>query len=401
MILYIFTASYPFGTKETYIKEELLVLANKFDKIIIFPHYYNNKDKTVRSVPKNVIVHEPALPISKGLRIYQAIKGLFLKPKLSLFLNDFCKNKIYKNSGHVLSWSTALIDYLSTIGSPVFNRVKKIKKSKLYFYWGVGWSYIILNLDKSNKSHIRLHGGDVFLERHNGYFPMRKVLFDTANILFPISSKLAVYLNERFLIPKNKIKVSYLGIKANKNLNKLTKKNSIVLVSCSNAIKLKRIDMIIDALSLIKVLKIEWIHFGDGPELNNLISYAKKKLPKNINYIFKKRMPNIEILKFYNNNSIDAFVNVSKHEGLPFSIIEAMLYGIPCVATDVGATSEIVNVKNGELISENFKILDLMKIILKLKSNYWIEKRKFAKKTAVESFNSEINYLKLSNFLYN
>ena len=58
-------------------------------------------------------------------------------------------------------------------------------------------------------------------------------------------------------------------------------------------------------------------------------------------------------MNYYENNSIDLFINVSESEGLPFSIIEAFSAGIPALATDVGGTSEIVKArKNGILLNE-------------------------------------------------
>ncbi|GJL81775.1 MAG: glycosyl transferase [marine bacterium B5-7] len=52
----------------------------------------------------------------------------------------------------------------------------------------------------------------------------------------------------------------------------------------------------------------------------------------------------------------DIYVSLSKWEGLPLSIIEALRAGLPVVATDVGGSSElVVNRKNGCLITRNSK----------------------------------------------
>ena len=52
-------------------------------------------------------------------------------------------------------------------------------------------------------------------------------------------------------------------------------------------------------------------------------------------------------------NQVDLFCNVSEYEGVPISIMEAMAYGIPCLATHVGGVSEIVNCQTGILIEKN------------------------------------------------
>ena len=41
--LVLFTASFPFGSKETYLETEIYYLAKGFDSVEIYPHYYNNK----------------------------------------------------------------------------------------------------------------------------------------------------------------------------------------------------------------------------------------------------------------------------------------------------------------------------------------------------------------------
>ena len=69
--------------------------------------------------------------------------------------------------------------------------------------------------------------------------------------------------------------VSYLGVSNGKDVTVAGKdgacnvtakhSNRYTIVSCSNLIPLKRIDLIIHALSIVNTGKeIEWKHFGDG-----------------------------------------------------------------------------------------------------------------------------------------
>ncbi|NMC40567.1 MAG: glycosyltransferase, partial [Bacteroidales bacterium] len=57
------------------------------------------------------------------------------------------------------------------------------------------------------------------------------------------------------------------------------------------------------------------------------------------------------------------FINVSSSEGVPVSVMEALSFGIPVIATDAGGTSEIVNNTNGRLIPVDFDPKDLAAII--------------------------------------
>ena len=78
--------------------------------------------------------------------------------------------------------------------------------------------------------------------------------------------------------------------------------------------------------------------------------------------------------------------------------MEAMSFGIPVIATDVGGTSEIVrDGYNGKLLSKDFSIDELSKLIL-----YFINMDEFSKynycnnarKTWELFFNAEKNYLR-------
>jgi colanic acid/amylovoran biosynthesis glycosyltransferase len=59
------------------------------------------------------------------------------------------------------------------------------------------------------------------------------------------------------------------------------------------------------------------------------------------------------VLRFYDENRVDAFVNLSTSEGLPVSIMEAVAWDIPVVATAVGGTPELVGPElgTGELVA--------------------------------------------------
>ena len=75
--------------------------------------------------------------------------------------------------------------------------------------------------------------------------------------------------------------------------------------------------------------------------------------------------------------------------------MEAMSFGIPCVATDVGGNGEIVNKKNGVLISKNSPINEVKEAILKIIDSSIENQLSFnteAYATWENNYNSEINY---------
>lgn len=127
------------------------------------------------------------------------------------------------------------------------------------------------------------------------------------------------------------------------------------IVSCSSVTPVKRLGLIIDALRSWEVGTLEWTHMGSGPLFDWLTAESDKLMRgnSNIRVNLTGAKSNKDVQQFYIDNRVDLFVNVSEAEGVPVSIMEAMSYGIPCLATNVGGTSEIVNTETGILIDKD------------------------------------------------
>ena len=54
--------------------------------------------------------------------------------------------------------------------------------------------------------------------------------------------------------------------------------------------------------------------------------------------------------EYYSANRVDLFISLSASEGLPVSMMEAISFGIPILATGVGGVPEIVNTSTGRLV---------------------------------------------------
>ena len=244
----------------------------------------------------------------------------------------------------------------------------------IYSYWLYETAYVGARLKTENPQNIfitRCHGYDLYEERHpNGYLPFRQFILKNADMICPISEDGKKYLHDRFNGRyDSKIKVMRLGtIRCIDFICKQKKTEKIILVSCSNLVEVKRVDLIIRALNKCDK-EIVWYHFGDGVMRSDLEKQAQS-LPTNVKYFFMGFQENKEIQKFYANHYIDAFVNVSQSEGVPVSIMEAESYGVPVIATNVGGTSEIVHDRqNGVLLSVDFTDADLLNAIDDVLSN--------------------------------
>lgn len=104
---------------------------------------------------------------------------------------------------------------------------------------------------------------------------------------------------------------------------------------------------LINALSYIDPKKFELTFVGDGETLKENEKLVNElKISENVKFAGFKQDVSQYLL------SSDVYVLTTHYEGLPISIIEAMSYGLPIIATNVGGNSELViNGENGYLIN--------------------------------------------------
>lgn len=251
--------------------------------------------------------------------------------------------------------------------------VEKNSDAIYYSYWYF-WKCFAVAKHKSKFSNIKLitrcHGYDIYKDQIPTGYQAYKRFMDSRldKVIFISEHGMDYYLNE-FNIAKSEKHVLYrLGTFNDYDIEQLikipVKKEYIRIVSCSSVIELKRVDLIINALSCIDDVQIEWTHFGAGPLFSDIKLLSEERLSHktNIKYDLKGYVENSEILRFYFESNIDAFIMTSRSEGNPISVIEAMSFGIPVIATDINNMSKLV-CGNGTLISANPEPQELAAVI--------------------------------------
>jgi L-malate glycosyltransferase len=106
-----------------------------------------------------------------------------------------------------------------------------------------------------------------------------------------------------------------------------------------------RITPIKDYSLMVKIAKevsreTDKIHFelaGEGPDLEKVRDLVCRYQLEKI-FLFRGFVKDRE--DFYKN--LDIYLNTSLHEGIPMSILEAMSYGVPVIAPNVGGLKEIL-----------------------------------------------------------
>lgn len=195
----------------------------------------------------------------------------------------------------------------------------------------------------------------------------------------------------------DKVQVSYLGSpNTSKILNpENNESRPFELVTCSRTSPEKRLPLLAEALRGWQLERpLHWTHLGDGP-LQPVLQRATERLmaanPK-VTVTLAGAKTNAEVHEHYRGQPVDLFVNVSDTEGLPVSIMEASSYGIPCAATDVGGTRELVDSSMGWLMEKDFKGADICRQIEEFASRSAEERgemRRNARRIWAENFDAE------------
>lgn len=372
-LLILFSYKYPYEPPtEQFLHTELPYLMKENTDIEIVPYargidfsnkYPQNADFSIKPLKRGKITD-----ILLGL--YESAKSLdVLIRELNIINKSVCKKSKFK---------TALFAFRQHMQAQTFcARLKKhidtqkligYDKIVLYSYWLNPMSIAIAtyktHLKKCGLGNVsaiaRAHGqGDLYLENiDDTYRPFARILSTQLDCIYSISAQGIQHLGKQHI---NNTRLHRIGIE---NLNTpvydTEKKEVFHIVSCSVINSNKRVDAIAKAVANVNIPKVKWVHFGDGENYEQVSQWCTENMPQSVSWELKGWTSNEEIHKYYRECHPDVFINLSQIEGIPVSVMEAMSHAIPCIATDVGATSEIVMTKeNGYLLKNNFDAHDV------------------------------------------
>ena len=342
--LLLITVRFPFGVGEEFLETEIEYLAREFE-VHIVPLSKFADDEPHRPLPRGVTIHpEVKLAIPVGKR--KVALWLIRHPsKIISIIKMFgqecrrlrCRPIFMQKFLHFITLGLMLNHFLSKM-------ITQQSIDIVYSYWLSTGALAGALLREDGFARIaisRAHGGDLYHERSPwGYLPGQALTISALDKVFCISEHGANYLCNLYPDAHSKIELSRLGVRPAPSLNSPSTDGRLHLVSCAYLTPVKRIDLLVQALAQCEI-SVTWTHLGGGAQEEEIRSLAQN-LPDNIEWRITGVLSNQDILKFYQENPVDLFINVSSSEGLPVSIMEAMSYGIPVAATDVGGSKELV-----------------------------------------------------------
>ncbi len=385
--------NYPNGLGEFFLDDEMMIAKEYFDEIIVFSP--EQKELFKHNVPENLkqftvdnqliildVISSLLFIFSRDfiVEIFEDINGNFFK-KLKISLAD------------VLKSSRIIRSINKTLNSLKINTENAI----FYSYWHDFKAFSLARLQKNNKSLFvsRAHSSDIFAFRSTyNYLPFKKYIITNLDFTLSISEQGKNELSKYSAPSSNKIKISRLG-KNNERTPILHKtSDKYIICSCSHFNKLKQVHLIPKILKEMNLSNVHWVHFGWGyPEYEQLVKEELKDA--SFTYELRGKTENEEILDYYNQNFVDLFINLSAHEGIPVSIMEAFSAGIPVLATNVGATAEIVDESCGFLVESKINTTNLSEMIKDFifSGQENIEKkRRNAYNKWFDMYNADLNY---------
>ncbi len=405
-LLIVFANSFPYHISEPFLANEHPLYKEYFDKILMVTNGRRDEKPTRE-------INDPAITLLTDYTLSKDIKSIL--EAVPWMLTD---KMFYKELKWLLSkrFSFRRLYDMTVVSLCANHRARQAYKwliknpgyeiPVLYGTWLFipAYAAVRLNGKLKNKAYSisRAHGFDIYRERHEtGYIPFQKQLFDKLDEISTISDNGKEYLVKEYGSPQ-KVSVNRLGATDRGKTNPHADRKIFRIVSCSRVIPLKRLDRLADALKKIQSISVHWTHIGDGEDFEKLKS-CTENLPENITVSLLGRVSNNQVYEIYSEQPFHAFVNISETEGAPVSIMEAMSFNIPAVATAVGGTPELVDSgRNGILIDADFSDEQLIQAILnmaELSDEEYLNLRNNARKKFEDEYCAVNNYRAFLEYL--
>lgn len=339
---------------ETAYKNEKLSL-----KIKLIPILSKLKDRLKNSVKFELIIHF----------IRNDVNAITLALKL-FFKRNFDNNSIF-----------LFHDYLSFFYFSLFHKSRKRKTVLIMHNDGSPAEMVSSGLKKQWKKKI--------LNRIT-HFQIKFILKNTSKIVFLCENAKNKFIN-LYKVETEKTVTIPNGVGELRNISPVEKKDKVIrfITVCTMNTR-KGIDILIKCIPLINdkfESKVLFNLIGQGPLLENLKQLSLKY--PNVCVVGESDKINDFLM------DSDVFFLLSRNEGQPLSIVEALRASLFIIATDVGCNSSMVNESNGLLVDVDEEqiinaftkvILDWDNLKSKGKNSFTLFNEKFTEKKMYQEY---------------
>ncbi|RUO74548.1 hypothetical protein CWI80_04195 [Pseudidiomarina sediminum] len=355
----IYTHSFPFQTGEAYFESEVAHWAAQADCQVTLLPFECGPPR--RPVPEGiqVVQHQradhPVADAWRALRaltrpyIYHEFKQLWMRKKFT----PRGLVRVFLSAIKVERSVTTLNRFLARCERPV---------DVMYCYWNFPYSFAAaMAKRRGDIRHLvaRVHGGDLYESRFAiHYSPFKRQFANDFDRLYFLAANGRAYYQTQYNANSVDARIAPLGVRM-PELDQVVAQapgQTLRLLSIANVIGLKRLDKMLASLAVLAERfpdwRIEWTHIGSGELLETLQAEANSRFGQSaqvqVNWL--GQLSNQQVCALLAKQDVTCLVNTSESEGMPVSIMEAMAYGIPVVAPDVGAIAELLPAGTGVLL---------------------------------------------------
>lgn len=402
--LVLMTDGWPYGKGEKpFIEPELEFLRRRFDV-------------TVVSTAKDSVaaVEEDMSPIPEGvrlLRVAPASKPLVLAGAVSLLLSRAGRAELRASlaEGQRLKRAYYGLRYWAQA-----RHVARFLKAEgltewadaFYGYWLNYYALaFVMERNRLEKSAgtplhlcVRTHGYDLYNDSYpSGRQPFHEMLGEQLDEVVFVSNEGHAYFENAFMVPDEdgaRLVTSYLGVHPRVEAPELVARDAgrpLTIVSCSSVIPLKRVGLIAQGIAASDIGNYRWVHFGDGPAMGDVRALVDEL---GVTCEFKGYCANDQVLEWLSQGEADVFVTTSSSEGLPVSVQEAMYFGLPVVATNVGGMTELLD-GNGILLPADPAAEQVGEALARIdkarQGSDWLDMARRSRELWAQHFDSDVN----------
>jgi glycosyltransferase involved in cell wall biosynthesis len=404
----VFTLHYPFHFSDSYINEEINYISEGFEKVLIVSS--NMVDEQTRIVPSNVEAFRfrPEITLTSKLRALTLVFRPFFYKEIRGIQSRYAVTLSFAILKELFAYYARAIETKLFLAELLKKHNFCAQETLIYTYWMLEPTLAASLLKQANKDLIiisRAHSQDVYFDRLPiKYQPYKLFVFNSLSNLYFISEHARSYFQKIHQLTreeKGRTRLSRIGVKNHQTFLPSITRITFKILSVAYVQKLKRIDLIVKSLALLKDVQIEWHHVGHSYHhdlvFEEVSSLAVSLLNNtNVSFLFMGERQKEQLYNLYKEHNYDCFLSLSETEGIPVSMMEAMSYSVPVISTNVGGVAEIVeDRKNGFLLPSNptsEEAADKLKEFFSLS----IDKRDFLRQNAYntwnEKFNAEKNY---------
>jgi glycosyltransferase involved in cell wall biosynthesis len=218
----------------------------------------------------------------------------------------------------------------------------------------------------------RAHGGDVYPQAHGwSTIPFQAAAITSCDRVYCVSEHGRKSLARSNPAAAKKLEVARLGIADIGGLSPRPSDSSLRVLSVSTIDSNKRVVDIASAMVAMAAdgVPVYWRHLGDGPEREHVEQIMAAYSGVGLTWDLPGHVPKEAVEQALRTGGFSAFINLSKSEGVPVSLMESQCVGLPVVATRVGGSEEAAPLDINYFVPTSFERSHVTEALRRAKSD--------------------------------